>query len=306
MAHETQPEPYAPYEGIDTEPRAVAVGILKGGFGKTTTSLNLARELAHRNERALVVDLDDNGHMTLNLGFEDEYQNEDGVDDNHAKAVLIDGDDPREHIVNVTGGLDLFPAHADLEGVQSALKESKMATQRLKKHLVDELLGDDYDYIVIDCPANRGQLNDNAMYATGNIILPLRPENGYESGLTNTTQRLILEARKYFDLNILAVTPTDLSGRVDHDTRDRALIKGLNDKENVVQNLPNFARITDDEWEDIDAGTYDGPLPGIRHRSAIDKAHDEGLPLRDHDANCDQLPNYAELAAIVESGTVVR
>jgi len=32
---------------------------------------------------------------------------------------------------------------------------------------LDELLGEVYDYIVIDYPANPGKLNDNAMYATG-------------------------------------------------------------------------------------------------------------------------------------------
>ena len=295
-----------PYESIDTEPRAVAVGVLKGGFGKTTTALNLARELAHRNERALVVDLDDNGHMTLNLGFEEVYTSEEDVNDNHAEAVLIESEDPRDYIVNVTDGLDLFPAHEDLESVQNDLKEATMGTTRLKKNLVDPLLGDDYDYVVVDCPANRGKLNDNAMYATGNIILPLRPENGYESGLTNTIQRLVLEAREYFDLDILAIAPTDLRGRVDHDTRDRQLLRELNAREHASQFVPNFARITDQDWETIDAGNYDGPLPGIRHRSAIDKAHDAGQPLRDYDAECDQLVNYAELAAIVETGEVVR
>ena len=294
-----------PYDSIDTEPRAVAVGVLKGGFGKTTTALNLARELAHRNERALVVDLDDNGHMTLNLGFEDVYKSG-SEDDNHAKDVIVDGDNPQDYIVSVAGGLDLFPAHEDLESVQSDLKEATMGTTRLKKNLVTPLLGETYDYIVVDCPANRGKLNDNAMYATGNIMLPLRPENGYESGLTNTMQRLVKEAREYFDLDILAVTPTDLRGRIDHETRDRSLLQALNSLGNASSLVPNFARLTADDWESVDAGTYGGPLPGIRHRGAIDKAHDVGLPLRDHDPECDQLEYYAELAAIAECGEVVR
>ena len=55
------------------EPRAVSVGVLKGGFGKTTTAINLTWELGHRNERALLVDLNDNGHMTLILGHDDAY-----------------------------------------------------------------------------------------------------------------------------------------------------------------------------------------------------------------------------------------
>ena len=293
-----------------SEPRAVSVGGLKGGFGKTTTALNTARELARRNERALVVDLDDNGHMTLNLGFDSEYSGEawsDGDEKiNHAGKVLIDGEDPREYIVNVVDGLDIFPAHTNYEEVQNDLKEATMGTTRLSKDLVEPLLGDEYDYIVVDCPANRGKLNDNAMFATGNIIIPLRPENGYESGLTNTLQRLVKEAREYFDLEILAIVPTDLRQRVDHDNRDRALLEEMTKREAVAKHVPNFAYLSEDDWAAIDAEEYSGDLPGIRHRGSIDGAHGAGLPLRDHDSSCDQLIHYDELARIVENGEVLR
>jgi chromosome partitioning protein len=288
----------------------VAFGVLKGGFGKTTTSLNTARELARRNGRALVVDLDDNGHMTLNLGFDAAYRGEAWADSdetiNHAGEVLLDGQNPEQYIVNVVDGLDLFPAHVDYESVQNALKDATMGTTRLAKNLVEPLLGETYDHIVIDCPANRGKLNDNAMYATNNIIIPLRPENGYESGLTNTLQRLVKEAREYFDLNILAIVPTDLQERVDHQTRDRALLEEMTKREHVAQHVPNFAYLSEDDWAAIDAGEYDGSLPGIRHRRSIDAAHSAGLPLRDYDPDCDQLAHYAELAEIVERGEVAR
>jgi chromosome partitioning protein len=291
---------------MQTEPRAVSVGILKGGFAKTTTALNLARELAHRNERALVVDLDDNGHMTLNLGFEDRYNSTDGDGGNHAEAVLLEGEDPREYVVNVAEGLDLFPAHEDLESVQSALKEATMGTTRLKRDLVEPLLGEEYDYVVIDCPANRGKLNDNAMYATGNLIIPLRPENGYETGLSNTLDRLVEEAREYFELDILAVAPSDLRKRIDQSTRDRKLLREITTRDAIDHLVPNFAYLSESDWAAIDAGDYDGDLPGIRYRASIDDAHQEGVPLRDYDAECDQLAAYDELAQIVERGEVVR
>lgn len=290
-----------------TEPRAVSVGILKGGFAKTTTALNLARELAHRNGRALLVDLDDNGHLTLNLGFDDEYRASEADDAvNHAADVLLEQGDPRDHIVTVADGLDLFPAHEGLESVESRLKEAMQGTSRLKHHLIDPLLGDDYSHIVVDCPANRGMLNNNAMYGTGNLIIPLRPENGYSTGLENTVNRLVKPAREYFDLDILSVVPSDLSARIDQETRDQALLKEITSRDFVASRVPNFAYLSPEDWEAIENGTYDGPNPGIRHRGAIDQALAEGLPVRDYDESCDQLAAYDELAQIVERGEVVR
>ena len=281
------------------EPRAVSVGVLKGGFGKTTTALTTARDLAHRNGSALVIDLDDNGHMTRQLGFAEQYHD----DTIHPERVMLDGDDPMQYVVNVADGLDLFPAHTKLESVENELRSATMGSARLKKHLVNPLLGEEYDYIVVDCPANRGKLNDNAMYATGNIIIPLKAQSGFESGLSNTIERLVKEAREYFELDILAVTPTSLSDRIDQRTRDRDLLEKLNTLQNADSLVPSYARITEADWERIDSdGEYD--LPGIRYRNDIDAAHEEGLPLRDHAPNCDQLPHYDELAVIVENGGI--
>jgi chromosome partitioning protein len=158
---------------------------------------------------------------------------------------------------------------------------------------------------VVDCPPSRGKLTDNALYATENIIIPLRPESGYDSGLTNTAD-LVQEAREYFDLKILAITPTDLDARIDTNTRDRRLLRELTTRDALTDKVPNFAYLSEDDWQAIDNGGYTGPLPGIRHRAAIDRSIDAGRPLREYAPDCDQLEYYGELARIVEHGEVTR
>lgn len=279
--------------------RAVAICILKGGFGKSTIAINTTRELAERNGRALLVDLDDNGHATFNLGYKAEFR-----DGNHVKEILIDGADPREHIVDVAGGMDLLPSHHKIEEVQDSLKSAMGGSQRLREKVVEPLLDDVYDYVVVDTPANRGKMNENAMFATRNLIMPIRPEAGWESGINQTTRHVIKEANEYFELDLLALAPTDLSERLDQDRRDRRLLKKINSRDDLAGFVPTFARMSSDEWDEIDAGEFSGELPGIRSRSAIDDAHRAQMPLRDYDPECDQLESFGELAQIVEDGGV--
>jgi len=288
-------------ETLEKEPRAVAVNVLKGGFGKSTTAINLARELAERENNVLLIDLDDNGHTTFNLGYHDWYES-----DNHLQQVLLEGDDALEYTVPITDSLDLLPSHESLEEVETNLKSAMASSQRLHRNVVEPLLGETYSYIVIDTPANRGKINDNALFASKNLIIPLRPESGWESGITQTNKRLIEEAQQYFDLQLLALVPTDLSERLDQDTRDRNLLYAINSRDELEPFVPDFARLTESDWKDIDERVYEKELPGIRHRASIDKAHRANQTLRDYDPECDQLKCYDELAEIVEYGGVTR
>src|SRR6056297_841657 len=100
-----------------TEPRAVDVVILKGGVGKSTISMNLARQLADQH-RVLFADLDPNGHATNGLGFEDAYQSDINIGD----VVLDQGDATLDDLIRQTEfGFDLLPSSYTLEDVENDL-----------------------------------------------------------------------------------------------------------------------------------------------------------------------------------------
>ena len=290
------------------DPRAISVVILKGGVGKSTTSMNLARQLAERG-RVLFADLDPNGHATNGLGFGDAYRGDVNLGD-----VILEGTaTPHDLIQQTEYGFDLLPSSNTLEDVEKDLAGAMQGSARVKSKIVDPLLGDEYDYIVFDCPAYPGMLNNNALVATGNVMIPIEPGSSAIGGYKRTMERLIEPAREYIDVDVLAVIPNKLSDRVDQQTEDRELLENLNTASHEVnpgqplrEAVPNFARITADEFERIDNGEITTPKPGIRHRSALSRSLQQNQPLQDYNPDSDQIPYYEELAAIVSNGGIDR
>ena len=81
------------FEGLP----GAAVSLLKGGVGKSTIALNIADRLADRGHETVLLDLDKDGHMTTQLGYDDAYDRDANLGD-----ALIDGEDPETCLLRRT------------------------------------------------------------------------------------------------------------------------------------------------------------------------------------------------------------
>lgn len=317
----------------NAEPRAVCLPMLKGGFGKSTFVSVLGGILGDfRDYNVLVVDLDPAGHLSTGLGYYTR-ENESATD----LADVLLGDAEIDEVVKNPGyGFDVIPS-LNLERVTDELsKDSVLASDlKMKQEIVDEYLGDRYDYILLDVPGTRNKLTNNAVVAAPNAILPLMPRPEAINGLRETATRLIAPIRGQLgEFEVLAAVPNDLSSRIDHQTKDRKLLEAMNtqesfasfllagqddidpqsgklgdsyDLETVLDNhIPPFARIKADEWEAIDAGEVKPPKPPIRHTGGVGDAYEKRMPLTAHDPENPQLEYFGKVADIIEHGGITQ
>ncbi len=135
----------------------------KGGVGKTTTSANLGMGLAMQGKKVALLDADIGlRNLDVVLGLENRivYDIVDVVDGNcRAKQALIK-DKKYENLC-------LLPA------AQTKDKDSVTPEQMIK--LCDSLK-EDFDYILIDCPAGIEQGFKNAIAAANRAIVVTTPE----------------------------------------------------------------------------------------------------------------------------------
>lgn len=218
-----------PTERTSTEPprRAltVAIGLQKGGVGKTATSVNLAYVLARAGNRVLLVDADSQGNATAHVGI------------GHADIVALSKegrtlyhalvrDRALAEVIRPTGvpGLDLVPSSIALAAAEADLyHDPSGATMILREKLAEVQAG--YDVIVIDCAPNLGMVTINALTAADQVLIPCQTEPHAIFGLEHLYDTISrVQRRTNPRLAILGILPTMYNARL---SQDRASLEDL-------------------------------------------------------------------------------
>ena len=175
--------------------KIIALVNQKGGVGKTTTCINLSASLAALGKNVLLLDLDPQANATTGVGINK------GDVDNAIYDVLIDKCDIRDAIIHTEyRRLDLIASNINLHGIENefAIKSKEEPSfikgGQLKRKL--DIIKDEYDYIIIDCPPSLSLITTNALTAANSVIIPVQCEFLALEGIMQLLNTIMMAQRQ--------------------------------------------------------------------------------------------------------------
>lgn len=181
---------------------------LKGGVGKTTTTVALAETFsAEYKKKVLVIDLDPQTNATVMLIGEQKWGTlndkghtlaqlfKDALNPDSKKFDLGKTLQKKVSDVAAANSIDLLPSSLDLIDVQDELINTPVGKYgairpfdilwRATKDIIEN-----YDIVMIDCPPNLGKITQNGLRMSQGFIIPTIPDILSTYGIPQIVRRV--------------------------------------------------------------------------------------------------------------------
>lgn len=271
---------------------------LKGGVGKTTTTVALAEFLTfEKRKRVLVIDLDPQTNATVMLINQAIWKkaNDEGrtiyqmfLDKLENTDRFSISDSIIKNVSGVSGGiqgLDLLPSSIDLLEIQDSIpminQKSHFAQSPitvLASYLTQEIV-DSYDFILIDCPPNLGVITLNGIFLSDYYLIPVVADILSTYGIPQIKDRISKVAKDIKSINRvyniqplgIIITKFRKQSRMHRETKSDLVARSKlssSDKRYVPDVFLNYVKETTRVSEATDIDT---PISTLKQKYAYDK-----------------------------------
>ena len=198
------------------KPIVLAVDLIKGGVGKTTTACEIAVLLQLRGLKVLAIDIDIQANLTQMMGYEADLTLDEAEDYNlTAEAIvtgtfynlcahLADRNIPRQDAQSIIKrpfghyGPALIPSDTFLSDLEHAIARSTGPRELLFKKFFNQsssgritgLNVGDYDVVIFDCPPSTSFISTNAIACSDFVIAPVKMESFSVKGLSRLVSEI--------------------------------------------------------------------------------------------------------------------
>ncbi len=189
----------------------IVIQNIKGGVGKTTTTLHLAADILRRRPKSRVLILDCDQQASVRTYFRDRL-----VEPKHDLFdFLIEGKEFRSCVGKVPllrgdeGVVDVMPASKRLADVEIRLSTLPRREETLRRRLREDGVGREYDYLLFDCPPTLNLLTYNVGVVCSYQIIPCNMDYLSLVGVQSILENLAM-VEKYFGRkpHVIGILPT--------------------------------------------------------------------------------------------------
>lgn len=239
--------------------RVIICANQKGGVAKTTSVVNIGVGLARLGKKVLVIDNDPQGSLTEALGYPEPNKMKITLATIMEWVLNEEEFDLTAGILHHKEGVDLLPGNKELTGVETSLIGIMSSETVLKEYI--EMIRVSYDYILLDCSPNLGQLTLNALVAADEVIIPVQaaylPLKGLEQLLITISR---VKRKMNQNLQILGILITMVDYRtVNANEITEVLYQHYGDKLHIFeQTIPMSVKAAEAAAEGVSIFTHDG------------------------------------------------
>ncbi len=176
--------------------KVLTIANLKGGVGKTVTTINASYLLAtEHGKKVLLVDNDQQGNCSQFFGV--YGYDKPSMTDVMKRRVTA------EEVIQRTEyeGLDIIPANLSLAEAEKAVLMDSVTPQQVRLKEILRQVKEDYDYVLIDNAPSLGMCVINSLATSDYLIIPAKIDKFTFDGIDSLMNQLAT-VKEYFNPQI--------------------------------------------------------------------------------------------------------